>query len=958
MKLSFVKARKLRNDPLLRFRDEISLPIIEEGYISFNPEKYVGIAGDFKSVPVLSKLKENEDFLSFVLNCEESAILFSIEKGKVSSNVSVPSHLSALIFNAIEDLSNYGGSLKGDGSLVLDLKSDEVGPHYAVNLLIGDRLGYKEPLLSTPKSVVGALGEGSFRGPAAYQILASRFDIRPEESGNPFNRQFYLIKAHKVVFYSGRINEDVLSSYVEHKVNETHIHYLLKNGLDIERVIFIYPQKEGFPEGVEIQMVNILSPTEAEYEICFTGMFGFSNSSCMENDVIYQTVIQEGSALFNEENEVVAISPHYYPHYFTDKVRFFGFKDEEGYASSFTENASSFLKGGSLENPLGIYELDNTLQYKGASFFALKKKIHLSKNKTKHVFSYTGYVENDEEDALRKKIGKFLEQDGSFETIEQTRLTNEEAFNRYSSYLQVKTGDKNFDALINRNLVFQNRYQSFVSRSFALTQKGYREIGFREVQDLYASIPYFVSSGEGQYVKEMLSSWIKNVYRFGYSNHNFYYVGKEPGQCSDDSLWLVEAIMQYIDETGEANILDEEFEMADGGKRVLKDTIKAIIAYSGEISVGKHHLPLLDLADWNDCLKIDADIALTGPEKEKLYREQIKKGLIKEGDALISNGSESVMNAFLLLTDLNLLLDRGTLFGEDDIAYYSSLKTRLEKDIRSSSYIEGYYARVLLNRDAITSYVGSVGDKLSNNEYLENGSIYLNSFSWSVISDLANEEEIASMIEKIDHELKTEVGYRLVSESDLTKVGTKDSATSHYFPGDRENGGVFKHAAMMFVESLFLAAKKVKDEALKAKLLNDAYFMLSQMYPYKTLEHPYLTKGNPRFCTQYANPLTKESIGPMLSGTATWALLSLKEAFGISFLNQKEEIIPLLDKDMGDVEIHLRTIDNEIDLRIHKKKGAYAFKRKSMIVDEKEVKQLNFASLRDKTNHRIEIQME
>lgn len=956
--MKLIQARKLRKDPLLRFRDECSFPIIEEGYISLNPEKYVGIAGDFKSVPVLSKLREDPSFVSFIEESEESTFLFTVHEETVEGNVELPSKIKDSILKAVRQLNEYGGKLNEDGSLTLNLKEEEVGPHYATNLLLGNRLGYKDPLLSTPKSVVGRFGEGSFRGPAAYQVLASRWDILPEENGNPFNRQFYLLKDHQVVFYSGHTDENVLDSYVEHKVNETRIHYSLKNGLKIERIIFLYPQKEGFPEGIEIQMVNLLSPKEEDYEICFTGMFGFSNPDCMENDVIYQTIIQEGSALISDRNEAVAVSPHYYPQCFSDKIRFFGFKDEKGYATSFTENVSSFLKGGSKENPLGIFELDNKLQYKGASFFALKKKIHLSKDKTERLFSYTGFVENDEEDALSKKVAKFLKEDGSFEAVERTRLDLENGFHSYASYFQVKTGDQSFDSLVNRNLVFQNRYQSFVSRSFAQTQKGYREIGFREVQDLYASIPYFVNNGEGKYVKDMLSSWIENVYRFGYSNHNFYYVGKEPGQCSDDSLWLIEALMQYIDEAKDAGILDEQFKMADGGTRSLRDTIKAIIRYSSDISIGKHRLPLLDLADWNDCLKIDATTALTGPEKEKLYHEQIRKGLIKDGDPLINEGSESVMNAFLLLTDLNLLLARKELFSEEEIAYYTSRKARLEKDIRSSSYIKGYYARVLLNRNAITPYIGSLGDKLSTNPSLENGSVYLNSFSWSVLSDLASEEEIASMIEIVDRELKTEVGYRLVSASDLTKVGTKDSATSHYFMGDRENGGVFKHAGMMLVEALFLAAKKVTSLTLKERLLDDAYFMLNQMYPYKTLEHPYLTKGNPRFCTQYANPLTKESVGPMLSGTATWALLSLKEAFGISFLNPNEEIIPLLDKEMGDVNVHLSLLDREIDLTIHKTKGTYAFKRKAIYVDGKEVEQLSFASLSDKENHRIEMQME
>jgi len=43
----------------------------------------------------------------------------------------------------------------------------------------------------------------------------------------------------------------------------------------------------------------------------------------------------------------------------------------------------------------------------------------------------------------------------------------------------------------------------------------------------------------------------------------------------------------------------------------------------------------------------------------------------------------------------------------------------------------------------------------------------------------------------------------------LNKIAN-DTATGHYFFGDRENGAVFKHASMMAVAALIKAAKKVK----------------------------------------------------------------------------------------------------------------------------------------------------
>ena len=98
---------------------------------------------------------------------------------------------------------------------------------------------------------------------------------------------------------------------------------------------------------------------------------------------------------------------------------------------------------------------------------------------------------------LRQKIAHLYELFPNSQAFEDQLAKQEAFFQNYASYFQIESGEKETDAMMNRNIPFQTLYQSFVSRAFAQTQKGYREIGFREVQDLYASIPYLVSSGHG-----------------------------------------------------------------------------------------------------------------------------------------------------------------------------------------------------------------------------------------------------------------------------------------------------------------------------------------------------------------------------------------------------------------------------------------------------------------------------
>ena len=937
MSLKLTNAR----DFISPFRDISSIK--DEGYV-FDEKKYVGFSGSFRSVPLLSTLRNEPLFVRYISELEGDVYLFHVEKDRILLNEKpIPKGVEEVIFSALRKLSGYGGYLDKEGALHIDLKSEEVGPHYAVNLLLGDRTKVSDSLLSTPKSVLDCFGHGSFRGPAGYQILASRWDILPEENGNPFNRQFYLMEDGKILFYSGRLSEDVEKAECIHSINKTKILYQLKDGLRIERVFFLPSFKEGEPEAIEIQEVNLFSPKDRNLEICFTGMFGFSNPSCMENDVIYQTVIQESSIVRNEKGEMVAYSPHYYPHYFSDKRRFFGFKDGDEFPSSFTNDVPSFLGNGNIEKPQGIYHLDNRLRKKGASFFALKKKISLKGNQEKHLFSYTGLVDLKTEDDFLNKLETFLSRKKDFSSIEGDLEERNVSFRKYVSSFEIHSGDSYFDSLVSRNLPFQNLYQTFVSRSFAQTQKGYREIGFREIQDLYASIPYFVSNGQKELAKNLLSNWIKNVYSFGYANHNFYYEGKEPGQCSDDSLWLLIAVSEYIHVSHDVSILNEEFPVAGEEKqtRKLRDTLKAIVTYSGCISIGKHGLPLLDTADWNDCLKIDFPV-LSGPEKESLYQKQIDNGLIHYGDPLMNDYSESVMNAFLLLTGIRSLLEIKTL-TDGEFSFYQRIQSKLERNVHQHAWIRSFYARVLLNSDRGTSsFVGSFGDGLSQNKELDNGTLYLNSFSWSVLSGVASEEDIAKMLPLVDRYLKTDVGYRLTTAGDLTLLGSKDSATSHYFPGDRENGGVFKHAAMMFVESLLVGAKRVSSPSLKEEMLDDAYFMMKKAYPYVDMFDPYIKKGNPRFCTQYANPYTKEDVGPILSGTATWLLLAIKESVGIPFLSDKNKMEPLLDKDAGEVTYNYSLGDAKYEVHLHKEKGKYATHICKIVLDNEMVSHFSF----------------
>ena len=909
---------------------------------------------DRKATPVLNDILNDETLKRFFFSLDRRhSYLLSDEGTKLENDqneeIPIPEKEKKLIQSYLDKYEDYGGRLEKNGDQYIDLMTENVSCHYDVNLLLGNREGYDHPLQSTPKSVVNRFFQGSFRAHSSYQVLATTWGLLPEENGFPLNRQFYLLEDGKQIFFSARIDKNVEKAYCIHNVNHSTIFYRLKSGLEIRREIFLLPQKEGLPSAVEIQTIDIrnCSKRKRDLSIVYVGMFGFSNPHCQEEDVIYSTLVSQAQVIQDEKSRIIALTPDYYPEYFKREIRFVTLKDDDSYIDSFTSDYISFIGTGTMDHPEHLNHLGNRLTRKGPNLFALGKSFNLDEGKEERIDTFTGMVDatqskgNDHLKILNAQLERLLEEYRTRKEVEEALKEVKKNFRDYSSFLQIEESeDIRKNSYINSALPFQVLYQTFVSRSFAMTQKGYREIGFREIQDLYASMYYLNQEGKKGLIQKLLSQWIENVYPFGYANHNFFYQGKEPGQSSDDPLWLILALGHYLDLTDDYDFLDHKFVMAGSKKeRKLYDTLKAILRYSGEISIGKHMLPLLDMADWNDCLRIDSDY-LNGPEKEKAYRHQLKTKHQKTGVPLESDYSESVMDGFLLviaLSDMEKIAKRRK--DENTLSWLKQLKKEKIHHLNHDAYIEGYYARVLLNRRCSKAdYIGSGKDGLSIEEGLD-GSYYLNSFSWSLLSDVASEKRIKEMLAKVDTYLKSPAGYKLCTGHDLSLAGAKSSSTDHYFIGDRENGGVFKHATMMLTRALLYRAKTVKDKELKEQMVKDAYFMIDLVYPFNTLENVELYKGNPRFCTQYNNSITEENIGPILSGTATWLTLTIFEALGIRIENSTLILSPMLRKEEEEVTYTIKNKEAILRIRIKKAKGTLCEKETEEVeIDGNKVK--------------------
>lgn len=827
--------------------------------------------------------------------------------------------------SAVELYSRSAGVLGEQGEHIIDLKAPEISTHYRINLLIGNRIGCENPLITTPKGAVDALGGGSFRAHADEQVTATRAVLQQEENGDPSNRQFYIVEDGRQIFFSANVHENVKAAFCTHRQNHTVIEYETKCGLKITRTIFILPQYDGLPQAVEVQRVTVenLSGRGRKLKIVLTGMFGVYPNDAQANDIVYCHICHE-SGVMKSGRDVVAIAPNYYPRYHRFSKHFAALLSEGEGMDSYSVSYTDFFGSGDVRHPQNVANLPSHPQRKKAPFFAMGKEFVLADGEKRDFDTFVGMVTEKEDchEAFERKLSNLLEKYSAPDALMSSLGDVKEFYAKYSSYLRLDTGDTVRDTYINRNLPFQVFYQSFVSRSFAWTQKAFRQIGFREIQDMFASLYYMAAMGNSALARDMISQWAKNVYEMGYANHNFYYEGKEPGHCSDDQLWLVQAVYRYVTLTGDDAFLSEEYPVAGSDKvRSLFDTMMALVIYSGKISVGDHGLPLLDGADWNDCLKLDVDF-VNGPTKERLYRAQLAESGEEWGARFRSHYCESVMNAFLLkiAEDELAILARRT--GRDEAAdRLEEMSRELYENIQRHTWKTNFFARAMINseREGGYTYVGASGDRLSADPAIE-GSYFLNCFSWSILSDVATEDQIRTMLGVVNAHLRCEAGLKLSTPCDLDKISSQ-TATEHYFPGDRENGAVFKHATMMCTAALFKASRTVSDEKLAEDLASLGHWMLDRVYPFKAMENPFILCGNPRFCTQYNNSETLENVGPMLSGTASWLSLTVTEFLGITYSGDTMTVAPVLPFDAEKSAFELNRSGTKYSVTIEKKKG-------------------------------------
>ncbi|MEX0331896.1 MAG: glycosyl hydrolase family 65 protein [Puniceicoccaceae bacterium] len=337
----------------------------------------------------------------------------------------------------------------------------------------------------------------------------------------------------------------------------------------------------------------------------------------------------------------------------------------------------------------------------------------------------------------------------------------------YLSRFSCETPDPAFNSTVN----VHNPRQCYItmnwSRYLSMYQLGLgsRGLGFRDSsQDTMGAV--MGAPGE---VKELLRKLISVQNPDGSAMHQFYPLSMEANEgdareegeklvYGDDHLWAVLAVCAYIKETGDFAFLDEQISfyskklpLEEREKAHVLDHLMRALEYTRS-HTGRHGLPLLGFADWNDTVNL-------------------------KGDA------ESLFNAHLYgwglleMVDLMHHLDR-----EESAEVYMAWHAEMKERVNEHAWDGDWWVR----------YFTEEGEALGSKKNSE-GKIFTNAQSWAVLSGFADKERATLSLDAVEKHLNTACGIKL-SWPGYSRYDKRIGGVSTYPPGAKENGGIFLHS--------------------------------------------------------------------------------------------------------------------------------------------------------------------
>jgi N,N'-diacetylchitobiose phosphorylase len=284
--------------------------------------------------------------------------------------------------------------------------------------------------------------------------------------------------------------------------------------------------------------------------------------------------------------------------------------------------------------------------------------------------------------------------------------------------------------------------------------------------------------------------------------------------CSDDALWIIASICEYVKETGDVALFDQVIPFADEGEATIYEHLKRSLDFSAE-QIGRSGICLGLRADWNDCLNL--------------------------------GGGESAMVSFLHHWALRNFIEVAKCLGrEEDARKYcvmaEKVKAACERELWDGEwYLRGFTAK---------------GIKVGSHEN-EEGKVFIESNTWAVVSDAASPDRARLCMDAVDKYLYSEYGIHLLWPA-FSKPNDDIGFVGRVYKGIKENAAIFSHPnpwaviaecklgrgdrAMKFYNSLLPPNQNDQIEVREAEPYSYCQFVMGKDHTaYGRARHPWLT---------------------------------------------------------------------------------------------------------------------
>lgn len=430
--------------------------------------------------------------------------------------------------------------------------------------------------------------------------------------------------------------------------------------------------------------------------------------------------------------------------------------------SGFDGSLDAFIgKWRSESNPIAVEKgkCFNSEITAGEPVAALQSKITLQPGKSKNFAFIMAVAPKEEEQPYNHFSWKELI---TIKGIEKRLAEVKQYWDNYLSNMNCTTPDERVNAMIN----VWNQYQAAVTFDMA-RNSGYYHGGLlfgNGIRDQFQDILGMVFA-EPDRVRNRILNALKYQFADGSTLHNFFKITEwgEKTNHSDTPLWIPYGIIEYLNETGDFSILNEQVAFYDNGKADVYTHLYRAVEFAMKATT-ERGLPKIMNGDWNDTLD--------------------KVGPLGKGETIWG----ACFLAYILKKSFDLLS-----FKKDTrrLNLWKKEYHRLAETINDIAWDGNWYIRAFSDS----------GKPLGSSDSGQ-GKIFLNAQSWAVISGIAPPDRAAAALKSAEELLERQNGMQIVYPS-YTKVEDGTGLISRCVPGKKENGAIFNHASAWFALACF-----------------------------------------------------------------------------------------------------------------------------------------------------------